>query len=162
MKLSVNVDKCKVGSEKLKNTLCNSFVHALIVEMWDLCKVMMKGIIMIEANTWCVPLRPSIKLLHDEACFWKVCPMLPVGNWTILLEERPIALLCCVAMGCEHIQGHPIGPRHAQWCSCPGLMVAMANTWHFLTRTMPWQPYTSALDHYSAGIWLPTSQFALY
>ncbi len=69
MKLSVNVDKCKVGSEKLKNVLCNSFVHALIVEMWDLCKVMMKGIIMIEANTWCVPLGPSIKLLHDEACF---------------------------------------------------------------------------------------------
>ena len=69
MKLSVNVDKCKVGSEKLKNMLCNSFVHALIVEMWDLCKVTTKGIIMIEANTWCVPLRPSIKLLHDEACF---------------------------------------------------------------------------------------------
>jgi len=114
MKLSVNVDKCKVGSEKLKNVLCNSFVHALIVEMWDLCKVMMKGIIMIEANTWCVPLGPSIKLLHNEACFRKVCPMLPVGNWTILLEEQPIALLCCMAMGCEHIQGHPIGPRHAQ------------------------------------------------
>src|SRR5260370_35321623 len=101
MKLSVNVDKCKVGSEKLKNMLRNSFVHALVVAMWDLCKVMPKGIIMIEANTWCVPLGPSIKLLHNEACFRKVCPLLPVGICTILLEEQPIALPCYRQMAHE-------------------------------------------------------------
>ena len=85
-----------------------------MVEKQDLYEMKKKPITKIEVSTWYGHPEPSIMQQHDGACFHKAFPMLPLGNWPIPPKERPTSPPCCVAMGSEHEQEHPIGPRHAQ------------------------------------------------